>query len=342
MESPLLRQPQPQARRAPAAVAALAVAAVALLSLASLNVHARPFLLQVGEDPEYAAANGEKCWMCPCCAGCESSGAARAAGCSAPGAKTARKEAPVNAAKTSRKQATLHSVADAEPQAAAVAARVQAAAKPAAKPKQVAQAAKTAEVGQVKSSGNFQHDDGSLFGKGTFKSAEAAPRRIAHRSKLGSAPQQDNDEAGNHSDKARPISSNNNRLKDSVDIFEDGSYLSPHKYHRSHLTKKMGKNFEEDVIAPWFTGPDSFGKRTTFKGDGTIKTLHHYSNIRTDPLGLFAQNPTDEEPWYFAEGKHWDNTSPETKGFSHGEDWSKLGNFLPLLEGWSERERERE
>ncbi len=158
MESPLLRQPQPQARRAPAAVAALAVAAVALLSLASLNVHARPFLLQVGEDPEYAAANGEKCWMCPCCAGCESSGAARAAGCSAPGAKTARKEAPVNAAKTSRKQATLHSVADAEPQAAAVAARVQAAAKPAAKPKQVAQAAKTAEVGQVKSSGNYSQD----------------------------------------------------------------------------------------------------------------------------------------------------------------------------------------
>ena len=200
METPLLRQP---ARRAPAAVAALAVAAVTLLVLASLTVHARPLLLQIRQAKEYAAANGEKCWMCPCCAGCESTGAARAAGCFVPGSKAARKGAPVKAAKTSRKQATLHSVADAEPQADAVAARVQASAKPAAKPKQVVQAAKTAEVGQVKSSGNFQHDDGSLFGDGTFKSAEAAPSRIARRSKLDSvlppgsaqaASQQDNDE----------------------------------------------------------------------------------------------------------------------------------------------------
>jgi hypothetical protein len=56
---------------------------------------------------------------------------------------------------------------------------------------------------QAKSSGNFQHDDGSLFGDGTFKSAEAAPLRIARRSKLDSvlppggaqaASQQGNDE----------------------------------------------------------------------------------------------------------------------------------------------------
>jgi hypothetical protein len=46
---------------------------------------------------------------------------------------------------------------------------------------------------------------------------------------------------------------------DGIDIFEDASYLSPHKYHVPHLLKKMGKKMEEDVIAPWITGPDSFG-----------------------------------------------------------------------------------
>ena len=34
----------------------------------------------------------------------------------------------------------------------------------------------------------------------------------------------------------------------------------------------------------------------------------------------------------FAEGKHWDNTSQESKGFSHGEDWSSAGDAT-LLKG---------
>ena len=44
------------------------------------------------------------------------------------------------------------------------------------------------------------------------------------------------------------------------------------------------------------------------------------------------QNPTDEEPWAFSVGKHWDSLSPEDKGFMHGEDWTTAGGNK-LLKG---------
>jgi hypothetical protein len=206
-------------------------------------------------------------------------------------------------AQTSRKQATLHSATDhAEPLAAepssndVTMSRYEV-------PKQVLQ----------------------------FAAPEPAHADAGHKKRLNMKRlQQKVERVG--ANEARPISDNDNRLKDGIDIFEDASYLSPHKYHVPHLLKKMGKKMEEDVIAPWITGPDSFGKHTEFNGDGTIKTFHHYSNKHTDPFAVFAQNPTDEEPWNFAEGKHWDNMSPESKGFSHGEDWTTAGSD-PLLKG---------
>jgi len=122
-------------------------------------------------------------------------------------------------------------------------------------------------------------------------------------------------------DEPRPDSDNDDRLKDDMDIFEDASYLNPHKYHIPHLTKKIGHDLNEDVIAPWVTGADRFKERSQFGEDGKIKSFHHYE----DPADIFVENPSDEEPWNFAEGTHWDSASPESKGFTHGEDWSSAG-----------------
>jgi len=325
------RRAQPP-RRAPAL---LAVAAVALLALAALTAqrHAVPRLLQASpfavehDTPQYAR-NGEKCWMCPCCAGCESTGAARAAGCFVPGAKAARKTAPVQAAKASRQQATLNSAAapaekpaSAKPDAKPAATKPAAAKPAAAKPASVA-APKQAPAAKSKAKGAAPVPAAKKPAALPGQIHAAVPKKRLHMKHL----QMKVEHVG--ADEARPISDNDNRLKDDMDIFEDASYLNPHKYHIPHLTKKMGNQLEEDVIAPWITGPDSFRKHTEFNEDGTIKTFRHYQ----DPAGLFAENPSDEEPWDFAEGKHWDGASPESKGFSNGEDWSSAGD-AKLLKG---------
>jgi hypothetical protein len=287
-------------------MAVLALGAVALLAMEGLSQRTKPLVLQYFHSHD-VAANGEKCWMCPCCASCESTSAARAAGCFVPGAKEERKTAP---AQTSRKQATQHSAADhAEPLAA----------EPSSDAVTISRYAAHKQVPQVAAKA------GEVAVKKPAALPEPARADAVHKKRLNMKQlQQKVERVG--ANEARPISDNDNRLKDDMDIFEDASYLSPHKYHVPHLAKKIGKNLEEDVIAPWITGPDSFGKHTEFNGDGTIKTFRHYSNKHTDPFSAFAQNPTDEEPWNFAEGKHWDNISPESKGFSNGEDWTPAGS----------------
>jgi len=48
----------------------------------------------VGNDKKtQLAQDGEQCWMCPCCAGCEATAAARATGCDLPKAKAVHGEA---------------------------------------------------------------------------------------------------------------------------------------------------------------------------------------------------------------------------------------------------------
>ena len=60
-------------------------------------------------DPPMLALNGEQCWMCPCCAGCESTPAARAAGCGAQGPSAVARHTAIQrrAVGTGKSQAAL-------------------------------------------------------------------------------------------------------------------------------------------------------------------------------------------------------------------------------------------
>jgi hypothetical protein len=324
----------------------------------------------VDHDKPIRAKNGEQCWMCPCCAGCEDTGAARAAGCGAPSAAVEHKQAEVKAVRTSAKQATLQSKVKA-PQGkpvrmAAESGRLLAAA---AFPEKTQPAAKDSANKTVKRTDSMEGV--RSVQKKTEKQAHAKNGKSATNEewkedwlpdqagqgivdgknlqmKRGFSPEKEEDggkekaDGGEYTprrgrggggftpqkDDERPISDNDNRLRDDVKIFEDASYLEPHKYHQKHLTKKIGKHLHEDVIAPWFTGADRFPERTQFNEDGTIKTFKPYE----DPVGIFKHDPSHEEPWTFAEGKHWDPASPEAKELSGGETWSTVGD-KKLLKG---------
>ena len=279
----------------------------------------------VNHGAEKVAANGEKCWMCPCCAGCEGTGAARAAGCSMPGLKAVRTEN--QAVRASQKQAKLRN-AEQETAPAAAPAKPAPAAKPAPEamapavttPKQAvapSKPARTVAANPKKAAVPSPRAPAAAAKTPAADRTPAVPKKRLHMKHL----QMKVEKVGE--DDARPTSDNDNRLKDDMDIFEDASYLNPHKYHIPHLTKKMKDGFlHEDVIAPWITGADRFKERAKFNDDGTIKSYKHYD----DPAGLFVENPADEEPWDFSEGKHWDRLSPETHRFEHGEDWSHVGD----------------
>jgi hypothetical protein len=316
-------------------VAAAALFSVAMLGVALTAGRGAPAPSQlasgvarfgVDHGLERLADNGEKCWMCPCCAGCEGTGAARAAGCSMPGLKDAHKEAERQAVRASKKQAKLQDHAEADsagqPMAAAKAPAADTPEKPAAaapsKPGKQASPTKVVAAGTVKkAAGAKDLPAKDVAAKVAVSKPAAAPKKRLHMKHL----QMKVEKVGD--DDPRPISDNDNRLKDDMDMFEDASYLNPHKYHIPHLTKKMKDGYlHEDVIAPWITGADRFKERTQFNEDGTIKSFKHYD----DPAGLFVENPADEEPWDFSEGKHWDRLSPENHHFEHGEDWSHVGD----------------
>lgn len=285
----------------------------------------------VNHGQEKLATNGQKCWMCPCCAGCESTGAARAAGCSMPGLKEAHQEAERQAVKASQKQARLQDKAKDRPTPAAMPSKsvparkmpVVTTSKNAGAPRKPAEATKSVAKHST-SKQKVVAAEAPTAAKATVigktpgvAQVSVSPKKRLHMKHL----QMKVEKVGE--DDPRPISDNKNRLKDDMDIFEDASYLNPHKYHIPHLTKKMKDGFlHEDVIAPWVTGADRFKERSKFNDDGTIKSYKHYD----DPAGLFVENPADEEPWDFAEGKHWDRLSPETHRFEHGEDWSHVGD----------------
>jgi len=222
----------------------------------------------VDHDLPKLATNGEKCWMCPCCAGCEGTGAARAAGCGLPSAKEVHKKVEKKAIVASKKQAKMAledkivpAAASPKPAATAPVAvrKVKVAPKAKASPKQ--------EDGKKPAA---LREDAST--SGVLKKRLHMKHLQIKVATVGA-------------DDPRPDSDNANRIKDDMDMFEDASYLNPHKYDVPHLTKKIGANLHEDVIAPWVTGADRFKEHTQFNKDGTIKTFKHYE----DPAGLFVQ-----------------------------------------------------
>jgi len=305
-----------EGRRWLPAVALLGFVSVALLGVATLSAESSAHELlsskqqlagvaDFGVDHDLAklAKNGEKCWMCPCCAGCEGTGAARAAGCGLPRSKEAHTKSEKQAIAASKKQAKL--AADQNERDVAV---PKAKAVPKASPKAKAIPNKTAAAK-------------APAAKKPAALPEDAHKSGVHKKRLHMKHLQMKVEKV-VADDPRPISDNNNRLKDDMDMFEDASYLSPHKYDIPHLTKNISGYLHEDVIAPWVMGADRFKERSQFNADGTIKTFKHYE----DPAGLFVQNPSDEEPWDFSEGQHWDSLAPEAKGFTHGEDWTTAGD----------------
>ena len=80
-------------RNVRACILVLAFSAALLVAVTSPS-----FVLQGGDNVELEetpqlAQNGEQCWMCPCCAGCEATAAARATGCDFPKAKAVHGEA---------------------------------------------------------------------------------------------------------------------------------------------------------------------------------------------------------------------------------------------------------
>ena len=80
-------------RNVRACILVLAFSAALLVAVTSPS-----FVLQGGDNVELdetpqLAQNGEQCWMCPCCAGCEATAAARATGCDFPKAKAVHGEA---------------------------------------------------------------------------------------------------------------------------------------------------------------------------------------------------------------------------------------------------------
>ena len=111
------------------AVVLVAGAAVVLLAVAAQRAaHSSALVMLEGtpaawwrgknHDPPMLAHNGEQCWMCPCCAGCESTPAARAAGCGGPGAAVRHAAIQRRAAGTGKSQAALGRTAAAAPTAA--------------------------------------------------------------------------------------------------------------------------------------------------------------------------------------------------------------------------------
>ncbi len=315
---------RPRAGKFIPVVGLLGVAMVALLAVSALSERSSTVLLETDGsldlDKPQLADNGEECWICPCCAGCEATNVAMAAGCDKPKAKAVHTEAKKQKERASKNQAKLQSKVEAS--------KVKATETQAVKSRVTEPVAGTKPVVAARSAAAVPK--GSAAPKPSVEAKSAAPVVLPQPAvNKAAAPKGRRLQIKRRQikiervaeDEPRPLSDNDNRLKDSSDVFEDASYLSPKKYNIPHLTKKIGGHLHEDVIAPWITGADGFKQRTTFNDDGTVKEFHSYQ----DPAGLFAQNPTDEEPFVFTEGKHWDTYSPEDKGFTHGEDWSGAG-----------------
>jgi len=280
MESATLLRSSREKRHWVPAFAFVAFVVVACVGMATLSAERGVQLLSkqqqlagvgtfgVDHDLPKLATNGEKCWMCPCCAGCEGTGAARAAGCGLPSAKVAHKQVEKKAIVASKKQAKMALEDKTVPATASH--------KPAATAPEAVRKVKVAP--RVKASPK-QEDGKKPAALPEDASTSGVQKKRLHMKHL----QIKVETVG--ADDPRPDSDNANRIKDDMDMFEDASYLNPNKYDIPHLTKKIGANLNEDVIAPWVTGDDRFKEHTQFNKDGTIKTFKHYD----DPAGLFVQ-----------------------------------------------------